>query len=198
MTELEADTILAFFGYNESFDGLDRVDNFHDELDAWVVHTLEQRYNGQSAPNLVLFSPIAFEDLSTTMDLPNGEEENVRLEAYSDAIRRVAEARNVGFVDLFSPTKSLYERERNPQTINGFALSDEGYENLSKVLIEGLYGEVKAQEMVSREALYGVVEDKNWFWLNDYRILNGCMSMAVATNRMEMSTTLKKSRRFAK
>lgn len=173
LTQLKTDTILAFFGYNESFDGLERVDNFYNELDAWVAHSLNQQYNGQSAPKLVLFSPIAFEDLSATMDLPDGKEENIRLAAYTDAIRRVAEKRKVGFVDLFSPTQSLYQREQNPQTINGFALTDEGYENLSEILIEGLYGEVKAQEMVSREALYGVVEDKNWFWLNDYRILNG-------------------------
>ncbi len=173
LTELKADTILAFFGYNVSFFGLDGVENFYNELDAFVVHTLSQEYNGESAPNLILFSPIAYEDLSATMDLPNGEQENRNLAVYSDAIRRVAAARGVGFVDLFSPTKELYAKEKNPQTINGFALSDEGYENLSKILIKGLYGEVKAQEMVSREALYGVVEDKNWFWLNDYRILNG-------------------------
>ena len=139
LTELEADSILAFFGYNESFDGIEQVDNFYNELDAWVVHTLKQKYNGQFVPNLVLFSPIAFEDLSATMDLPDGKKENTSLEAYTDAIRRVAEARSVGFVDIFNPTKRLYERERNPQTINGFALTDEGYENLSKILIEGLY-----------------------------------------------------------
>ena len=55
LTELKADSILAFFGYNESFKGIERVDNFYNELDAWVVHTLKQKYNGQSAPNLVLF-----------------------------------------------------------------------------------------------------------------------------------------------
>ena len=130
------------------------------------------------------------------MDLPNGKKENARLEAYTDAIRRVAEARSVGFVDLFNPTKRLYERERNPQTINGFALTDEGYENLSKILIEGLYGEVKAQEMVSREALYGVVEDKNWFWLNDYGFSMAFTCMAGVINRMEMSTIRKRSKKI--
>ena len=47
LTELKTDTILAFFGYNESFEGLDRVDNFYNELDAFVQHTLEQKYNGK-------------------------------------------------------------------------------------------------------------------------------------------------------
>lgn len=173
LTELKADTILAFFGYNESFGGLEKVDNFYNELDAFVQHTLKQKYNGSSAPRLVLVSPIAFEDLSKQEDLPDGQQENVRLAAYADAMKRVAKARGVGFVDLFEPTQELFAKEKAAQTINGFALTDEGYLNLSKILIKSLYGEVKAQEKVSHEAMYEVVEDKNWFWLNDYRILNG-------------------------
>ena len=47
LMELKADTIIAFFGYNESFDGLDKVENFHDELDAFVLHSLKQKYNGR-------------------------------------------------------------------------------------------------------------------------------------------------------
>lgn len=173
LTELQADTILAFFGYNESFGGMEKLDNFEAELDAFVQHTLKQKYNGTSTPRLVLVSPTAFEDLSEQQDLPNGKEENVRLKAYAGAIKRVADKRNVGYVDLFEPTQELYSKEKNPQTINGFALSSEGYENLSKILIQSLYGEVKAQEQISHEDMYGVVEDKNWYWLNDYRILNG-------------------------
>ena len=39
LTHLKADTIVAFFGYNESFDGPSRVANFEAELDAWVQPT---------------------------------------------------------------------------------------------------------------------------------------------------------------
>ncbi len=173
LAELKTDTILAFFGYNESFEGLDKLENFENELDAWVQHTLKQKYNGKSAPQLVLFTPIAYEDLSDEQDLPDGKEENARLAAYSDAIKRVAAARGVGFVDLYNPTLELYKKEKNAQTINGFALSDEGYQNLSKILVQSLYGEYSPQEMVSQEAVFKSVEDKNWFWLNDYQILNG-------------------------
>src|SRR5687768_2061466 len=42
LTFLKADTIVAFFGYNESFDGPERVGNYEAELDAWVEHTLAQ------------------------------------------------------------------------------------------------------------------------------------------------------------
>jgi mono/diheme cytochrome c family protein/glucose/arabinose dehydrogenase len=173
LTLLKADTILAFFGYNESFDGLQQVDNFYREVDAYVTHTLAQKYNGQSAPRLILVSPIAFENLSMHRDLPNGKKENRRLAAYTDTMRRVAEDRNIEFVDLFSATKQLYKAEAQPMTINGFALSDAGYRQLSKILISALYSNEAVQSSASQNVLYEAVKDKNWIWLNDYRILNG-------------------------
>ncbi|HRQ89310.1 MAG TPA: hypothetical protein PLA50_10960, partial [Bacteroidia bacterium] len=54
LTHLKADTIVAFFGYNESFDGAEGVANFQAELDAFVRHTLSNAYNGKEAPRLVL------------------------------------------------------------------------------------------------------------------------------------------------
>ena len=41
LSMLEADTILAFFGYNESFDGIEHADRFYYELDALVKYTLD-------------------------------------------------------------------------------------------------------------------------------------------------------------
>src|SRR5690606_19548006 len=64
LTHLQTDTIVAFFGYNESFDGAEGVANFQNELDAFVRHTLSKAYNGKEAPRLVLVSPIAYEDQS--------------------------------------------------------------------------------------------------------------------------------------
>jgi mono/diheme cytochrome c family protein len=173
LTMLEADTVLGFFGYNESFDGIAKADGFYYELDAFITHTLKQKYNGKSAPRLVLVSPIAFEDLSGTLDLPNGVEENKRLAAYTAAMKRVARDRGVGFIDLFTPTKALYSAKTNPQTINGFSLSDEGYRNLSVILADALYGQASASSFASEDLVYDVVADKNWFWFNDYRMLNG-------------------------
>ena len=66
LTHLQADTVIGFFGYNESFDGPDKVGNFEAELDAWVTHTLSKAYNGAAAPRLVLVSPIAFEPSSSS------------------------------------------------------------------------------------------------------------------------------------
>src|SRR6476660_5009615 len=106
-TNTKADVIFAFFGYNESYAGEAGVPAFKKQLDDWITHTLAQKYNGKSAPRIVLFSPIAHQDLKNP-DLPDGSENNRRLELYTRAMSEVATARSVRFVDLFAPTKALF------------------------------------------------------------------------------------------
>jgi mono/diheme cytochrome c family protein/glucose/arabinose dehydrogenase len=178
LTTLKTDTILAFFGFNESFDGADQVDNFYNELNAFITHTLAQKYNGTSAPHLTLVSPIAFEDLSKLQDLPDGKDENTRLKLYTDAMKRVASDRNVGFVDLYTPTKKMYSTSEKALTINGFSLSEYGHQQLAALLSSALYGDAPVQssaatDTLTTETLYDAIQDKNWFWINDYHILNG-------------------------
>ncbi|MFD0892855.1 c-type cytochrome [Luteolibacter ambystomatis] len=173
LTLCKADTILAFFGYNESFDGPDGVVNYAAELDAFISHTLSQKYNGSSAPQLVLVSPIAFEDLSATKDLPNGKAENANLALYTEAMRKVAEKRKVGFVDLFTPTRNPQLKPGTTLTTNGFLPTDDGDRFLAPILAEALYGPAGIPSKAKPEALRQAVVDKGWFWRNDYRIVNG-------------------------
>jgi len=70
-TNTKADVIFAFFGYNESYAGEAGLTAFKQQLDEWITHTLGQKYNGKSAPRIVLFSPIAHENLHNP-DLPDG------------------------------------------------------------------------------------------------------------------------------
>jgi mono/diheme cytochrome c family protein/glucose/arabinose dehydrogenase len=170
---LKADTVVGFFGYNESFDGPERVANFEAELEAWVEHTLSKAYNGEAAPRVVLVSPIAFEDQSGKRDLPNGEKENANLRLYSEAVQRVAAKRGLTFIDLFSATKALYPKAERPLTTLGFIPNDEGYQRVAELLATGLYG---AQARVSKadpELVHQAVLNKDWFWNTDYNILNG-------------------------
>ena len=81
------------------------------------------------------------------MDLPNGVEENKRLAAYTAAMKRAANDNKVDFIDLLSPTRDLYESAENPQTINGFSLTNEGYANLAGILADALYGEADASSL---------------------------------------------------
>ncbi len=91
---------------------------FTKQLGDWITHTLAQRYNGKTAPRLVLFSPIAHEDLGNP-DLPDGRENNERLALYTRAMEGVAKAHGVTFVDLFTPTRQLYDATAAPLTLQG-------------------------------------------------------------------------------
>ena len=93
--------IVAFFGFNESYAGLEGVDAFEAELEAFVQHTLSRSYNGEGAPGLALVSPIGFEDLSHVLDVPDGKQENVNLAAYTEAIQRVSQRQGLPFADVF-------------------------------------------------------------------------------------------------
>src|SRR5262249_36621150 len=86
---VKADVILAFFGYNESFGGEHGLVKFKQDLTEFIKHAQEQKYNGSSAPRLVLLSPIAHEDLNSP-NLPAGKENNARLALYTRAMAEVA------------------------------------------------------------------------------------------------------------
>ena len=170
---LKADTIVAFFGYNESFDGPARAANFEAELDAWAQHTLSKAYNGKTAPRVVLVSPVAYENLSAKRDLPTGDRENVNLALYSQAMERVAKKHGLTFIDLFTSTKALYAAAQQPFTANGFIPTEAGYQQLASVLATGIFGHQSYESKADPAKVHAAVKDKDWFWNNDYNILNG-------------------------
>ena len=173
---LKADTIVAFFGYNESFDGPARVSNFEAELNAWVQHSLSKAYNGKTAPRIVLVSPIAYENQSSKRDLPNGEKENENLALYTAAIASVAKKHQLTFIDLFAPTKALYTKAQNPFTTGGFIPNEDGYKTIAGLLADGLYGTASKASKADPELVRAAVKQKDWFWNNDYNLLNGVHS----------------------
>ncbi len=174
LTLLRADVIIAFFGYNESFDGRPGLANFREELDAFVRHTLAQRYNGASPPRLILVGPAAFEDRSEELDLPNGRTENANLKLYSEMVREVAAAHQLTFVDLFEISWNLLKESSEPLTVNGSHYVDEGYRRLGPRWMEAIYGAPgESSESADYELVRAAVLEKSWFWFNDYRMLNG-------------------------
>lgn len=176
LTFLKADTIVAFFGFNESFDGPDRVGIFEGELHAFVLHTLAQAYNGEQAPRLVLVSPIAFEDLSASRDLPDGKRENANLELYTVAMERVARKHGLTFIDLFHPTLARYRSARPPFTINGFAPTDAAYGELAALLADGLYDRPAARSTAEPSTVHAAIKERDWLWRSDYSLVNGVHS----------------------
>ncbi|RMG25509.1 MAG: dehydrogenase, partial [Bacteroidetes bacterium] len=173
LTRLKADMIIAFFGYNESFQGPEGLENFKGELAAFIDHTLQQRYNGSAPPRLILVSPIAFEDLSDRMDLPNGERENANLALYTQGMREVAASKGVTFVDVFTPTKRWFEESDEALTIDGSQLTEEGYKRFSNLLVDEIFGPTRRKAQRYQDLIHAAVMEKNWFWHNDFKIPNG-------------------------
>jgi putative heme-binding domain-containing protein len=106
LNKVKADVIIAFFGYNESYAGEAGLPQFRKDLEAFIDHTLSQKYNGKSAPRLVLCSPIAFEDLKWP-HLPDGKVQNKNLELYTAEMGKVASEKALLFVDLFHHSQEM-------------------------------------------------------------------------------------------
>jgi putative heme-binding domain-containing protein len=174
LTSTKADVVFAFFGSNEAFAGPAGLDQFKKDLDAFLKHTLSQKYNGKSAPRLVLFSPIAHEDLRDR-NLPDGSEQNLNREVYTAAMAEVAKANNVPFVDLFKPTRDLYAKTARPLSINGVHLTERGNELLAQIIDRELFPDQPAPQRNPQavERLRRAVVDKNFYWFNRYRTVDG-------------------------
>src|SRR5438105_3583397 len=154
LTDTKADVIFAFFGYNESFAGEAGLPKFKADLDAFIKHTLAQKYNGKTAPRLVLFSPIFHEKLPDS-NLPDPAENNARLRLYSTAMAEVAKASGVPFVDLFTSSARL-ERGQ-PMTINGVHLTSYGDMLVASIIDKALFGEPARRDSAATEKLRAAV-----------------------------------------
>jgi glucose/arabinose dehydrogenase/mono/diheme cytochrome c family protein len=173
ITKHKADIIIALFGYDESFQGKAGLANYKAELDAFIKHTLKQKYNGASAPQLAIVSPIAFEDLSKKFDLPNGKVENENLSLYKDAMKEVAAKNKVLFIDAYSPSKSWFSDESTDLTIDGSQLTDAGYAKFSPFLVDEAFGRSPATSEANRSLVMAAVLEKDWMWHNDFKAPNG-------------------------
>jgi mono/diheme cytochrome c family protein/glucose/arabinose dehydrogenase/lysophospholipase L1-like esterase len=172
LTRLETDIVIAFFGFSESFDGAAGVKRYKDELEAFIKHTMNQKYNGATPPQLALVSPTAFQNLSAKYDVPNGINENINIALYAKAMEEVAKKFNVLYLDAFTPSKKWYESGEE-LTIDGMQLNDAGYKKFAQLLVEGLFDSAPVKNESKREALLKAVLDKDWYWHNDYKIPNG-------------------------
>ncbi|MFN0077301.1 MAG: PVC-type heme-binding CxxCH protein [Prosthecobacter sp.] len=169
LRHVKADTVFAFFGYNESFDN--KPDDFKKQLVDFVKYIRGTQPNGKSFPRIVLFSPIAHED-TRNPNVPNGAEHNPQLEAYTLATEAAAKEAGVGFVDLFHPSLALFKAAKEPLTLNGVHLSAEGDRQLAEVIAKALLGkEVTAS--ASLEELREAVLDKDMHWNARYRARDG-------------------------
>ena len=139
LTGTRADVIFAFFGANEAHAGTAGLDDFKRHVDAFIRHTLAQKYDGVEAPKLVMFSPIAHEDLARP-HWPDGKAHNANLALYTDAMEEVCQANGVQCVDLFTPTQEAYAKITEHLTTDGIHPTPRGDREISRIIDESLFG----------------------------------------------------------
>jgi glucose/arabinose dehydrogenase/lysophospholipase L1-like esterase len=195
--------VFAFFGFSESFAGEEGIDDFKSRLTRLIQGMSNQRYNGQEPPALVLFSPIAHEDLKDR-NLPNGSENNQRLKQYTTAMSEVAAEHGVTFVDLFTPTLAAYGEAKEPLTINGVHLNRAGNRVVAEAIDQSLFDNpAPARDEAQLEKLCAAAADKNFYYFSRYqptdgynvhggrskKVYNGISNVEVMNREMEMLET---------
>lgn len=173
LAKTKANVILAFYGFNESFRGPAGLDGFKQSLVQFLQHVRSQRYNGQGAPRILLFSPIAHESM-TDPDLPRPEANNTNLRLYTQAMAEVSKAEGVGFVDLFALSNQLYREAAargRSLTFNGIHLTEDGNRDLARAIERALFS--VAAPAGDLERLRAAINDKNAEWHARYRTVDG-------------------------
>jgi putative heme-binding domain-containing protein len=165
----EANVVFACFGYNESFRDQAGLADFRKNLTQFVRVTRQPAQG--AARRVVLFSPIAYEDLGDPL-LPSAGELNRRLAGYTTAIAEVANQLEVPFVDLYHPSLSAYQHSSEPLTINGIHLNAAGNRAIGQIAAQALAG-LNTTDEATLANINAAVCDKNFYWFHRYRTTDG-------------------------
>lgn len=172
LKRVQADVVLAFFGFNESFRGPEGLAAFKTEFAKFIDETKQQNYSGKGAPRLVLFSPIAHEKMPDA-NLTPSEKNNANLELYTRAMAEVAQAKDVQFIDLYAASQQLYRTAKQPLTFNGIHLTEAGNAALAPVIFKALFAAEPPVMDPKLEKLRAAVQEKNEVWESRYRTVDG-------------------------
>jgi putative membrane-bound dehydrogenase-like protein len=171
----KADVILAFFGFNESFGGQRGIAKFEQDLEKFIAETLSTKYNGTSSPQLVLFSPLAHENIHRR-GYPDGTQNNKNIGLYTETMKKIAARHSVPCLDLFTPSQKLMAEADGADgkrlTINGIHLNVQGDKLVGEVIDEALFGK-RPTTKVDLEKLRAEVNEKNLQFFYDHRAVNG-------------------------
>ncbi|WP_261342894.1 PVC-type heme-binding CxxCH protein [Crateriforma conspicua] len=170
-------TFLCFFGFNESFAGTDpaAMEAFVADYRDYLKQQTERFSEDDRQPSFILVSPIAFEATGNPLQ-PDGVQHNRNLAAYTKAIRQLAADDGHGFVDLFTPTLAEFQKEAGAQfTINGVHVNEAGDRLVGRLIDTAIFGDNHPVGigMSKFEDVRRWVNDKSWYHLQDYRMLNG-------------------------
>ena len=150
-------------------------DNYKNALSKWIDETRTKKYNGENVPTIVLFNPIAQEDLSSA-NYPTGEklaEQNARLEKITAITAAVADEKSATTLTLSRSVKHSTPRVKKPLTLNGIFLTQEGNQHLAQHIFKALFDKDAPTKHKNLELIREKVVDKNWHWFNRYRATDG-------------------------
>lgn len=173
LKKVQADVILAFYGFVESTKTEAGLEKFMAELDSFLKQTRANNYSGRGNPRIVLFSPIA-DEKHQDPNFPDPGANNQNIAIYTAAMAQVAAANDVHFVNLYEPSLKLYEaaaREKRSLTVNGHYLTPEGDRQLAGPMFEAVFG--AKPPTGSFEELRAAVNEKNRQWHQRYRTIDG-------------------------
>ncbi len=166
LTHERADIILAAFGFNESFAGGAGLDDFRRQLTARVQQLQTRAFNGTSAAQVVLISPVACENVSR---VNAADRNNEQLQLYITVMREVAAEQGAGFVDVFEQTELAMRSPGSDLTINGVHLNQQGDLEFSEALFGALFGSPAPQP---NPQLVDAIVDRNQQYFRRFRPLN--------------------------
>ena len=173
LAKTKASVVFSFFGYNEALRGPAGLEAFRRDLAETIDGMRNQKYDGESAPRLVFFSPLAHENLKSP-NLPDGAANNENLLLYTQAMQEVCKAKDVACVDLFTPTRQMYATAPKPLTLNGIHLLDHGDRAVADLIVKELFAAAKiTKNDAELERLRQAVLDKNYLWFSRYRVIDG-------------------------
>lgn len=169
-------TLICFFGMNESFDGdsPEALAGFRADYEAYLDRMNAELSTPDRPLSVVLITPVAFEVSGNPLQ-PDGVQLNRNLSAYAGVVRQLGADRGIPVADVFEATQALFAEEPGLQyTVDGMHLNANGDEALALMidsqLFEGDGPKVGAERF---ETLRELVNDKAWLHQQDYRMLNG-------------------------
>ena len=176
MEEFGPELFICFFGFNEHFSGTDekQIQQFVADYKAWIKRHREKYSKPDRPARFVVVSPIPFE-AHQDPHLPIASKFNPNLRLYSAATQRVAKELELPFVDLFSAVEDAFAAKPDAMelTVNGIHLNSDGDGLVASELAKQLIGEARIKIGDNQKHLKDAINDKSWFHLQDYRMLNG-------------------------
>lgn len=163
--ELKPTVIFIAYGTNESYEGKAGLAKFTQGLET-LLDTLAVTH-----ARFVLFSPIPHEDMGRPLPDPTVANENLAM--YRDAIKAVAEKRNIHFADLFElmGAGKITKRDK-PLTDNGMHLTSYGYRQTTPLFLQSLGMTTSASDPEPSETLRNLIREKNQLYFYRWRPQN--------------------------